>query len=287
MKSPWMRCNRSFLAGVAVFALSISPSICSAGETLLSSFEGNLSTTLGIDWQNDALGGTFVTTGVSHGSQALQLNHLRTQSIPLKLFGPLETLYETFLENTQLRAEFTLPATANYREAFYRLQVNGGSTTIDGDDIILTPGQTVTGIWDYAAAGVIATLESLETVATFSLQLGLRGPDFDSTTSFTTIDNIRWFSPTTVLHGDYNDDGFIDAADYTVWRNAIGSPSAELFNDFTPESVDDDDYDYWKAHYGETLPPGSGGVGYVVPEPASVLLVLTFLAWLPQRSRCR
>jgi hypothetical protein len=67
------------------------------------------------------------------------------------------------------------------------------------------------------------------------------------------------------LAGDYNGDGAVDAADYTVWRNGLGA-----FYDL-------DDYDVWKEHFGETLLDGGGSAA--VPEPASiVMLLITILA---------
>jgi hypothetical protein len=71
------------------------------------------------------------------------------------------------------------------------------------------------------------------------------------------------------LLGDYNDDGTIDAVDYTVWRNTLDS-GGSLLNDATPEDVTIDDYDYWKAHYGDST-PGAGGVSFV-PEPGTATL---------------
>src|SRR5690606_16971081 len=52
------------------------------------------------------------------------------------------------------------------------------------------------------------------------------------------------------LPGDYNNDGQVDATDYTVWRNALGT-GAELPNDDTP-GVGIDDYERWKERYGST-----------------------------------
>lgn len=75
-----------------------------------------------------------------------------------------------------------------------------------------------------------------------------------------------------VLLGDYNGNNVIDAADYTVWRNLFGT-AGPLPNDATPESVDTDDYDYWKSHFGETL--GGGSVASAaVPEPGTLLVSL-------------
>lgn len=56
------------------------------------------------------------------------------------------------------------------------------------------------------------------------------------------------------LIGDYNEDGVVNAADYTVWRDAegvIGDHPADGDND---GFVNDADYDYWRLNYGATAP---------------------------------
>jgi len=55
------------------------------------------------------------------------------------------------------------------------------------------------------------------------------------------------------LPGDYNGSGLVDAADYVVWRNNLGS-SVVLFNDITPGIVTQADYDVWKANFGNNQP---------------------------------
>jgi autotransporter-associated beta strand protein len=78
--------------------------------------------------------------------------------------------------------------------------------------------------------------------------------------------------------GDYNEDGTVDAADYTTWRNNLGSGTA-LPNDDSP-GVDFDDYDRWKRHFGESSGGGSvGAASAAVPEPTTAsLLVLATIA---------
>ncbi len=49
--------------------------------------------------------------------------------------------------------------------------------------------------------------------------------------------------------GDYNSDGVVNAADYTVWRNNL-DVSVALPNDSTPGTVTADDYNVWKAAFG-------------------------------------
>jgi hypothetical protein len=78
------------------------------------------------------------------------------------------------------------------------------------------------------------------------------------------------------LFGDYNEDGAVNAADYTVYRNRrAGIGGTTLPNDAGAAGVTIDDYNYWKAHYGE--PNGSGASlsdhTANVPEPASLVLL--------------
>jgi hypothetical protein len=63
------------------------------------------------------------------------------------------------------------------------------------------------------------------------------------------------------LAGDFNGDGNVDAADYVVWRKGLGASHTQ------------NDYNVWRAHFGQA---GSGGASFhhrSVPEPASVALI--------------
>jgi hypothetical protein len=70
--------------------------------------------------------------------------------------------------------------------------------------------------------------------------------------------------------GDFNSDGLVNAADYTVWRD-VGGTAAE--------------YEAWKSQYGE---PGMGAGLSGVPEPGSApLLVIGAVIGYRARSRGR
>ena len=86
------------------------------------------------------------------------------------------------------------------------------------------------------------------------------------------IDNFVQFLNLPALPGDYSNNGTVDAADYTVWRDKRGS-STTLPNDLTPGNVGDDDYGVWKSNFGNSNIPGSGAVtAATVPEPAALLV---------------
>lgn len=58
------------------------------------------------------------------------------------------------------------------------------------------------------------------------------------------------------IYGDYNLDGGNDAADYVVWRKALGSPVEAPFvgaDGDGDSSVDVGDYDVWREDFGEVL----------------------------------
>src|SRR4051812_4799678 len=77
----------------------------------------------------------------------------------------------------------------------------------------------------------------------------------------------------TVLPGDYNSDGVVDAADYVVWRKGLGTTFGNT------------GYDVWRAHLGQTgsgagtgavtvsVGLGSGGGLAGVPEPSTLILL--------------
>jgi hypothetical protein len=70
--------------------------------------------------------------------------------------------------------------------------------------------------------------------------------------------------------GDYNQNGIVDAADYTIWRDKLGSGTA-LHNDDT-DGVGQDDYTRWKNNFGQHA--GSGSIANV-PEPSTAALLVS------------
>jgi hypothetical protein len=90
----------------------------------------------------------------------------------------------------------------------------------------------------------------------------------------------------TLLAGDYNLDHIVDAADYTMWRNALGTNVAayEGADGNGNMLVDDDDYFVWKNHFGESN-GSAAAVQAAVPEPAAWLLALSALVATAWRHR--
>lgn len=87
-------------------------------------------------------------------------------------------------------------------------------------------------------------------------------------------------APATLL-GDFNYDGVVNAADYTVWRDALalGSP---IVND-NDGVADVGDYTSWKANFGQPSPPSV----VAAPEPGAWSIAFSAAGFLIQGRRRR
>jgi hypothetical protein len=64
------------------------------------------------------------------------------------------------------------------------------------------------------------------------------------------------------LPGDFNGNGTVDAADYTVWRDGLGSTYTQAH------------YTEWKTHFGQSAGSAASAAATAVPEPAGVVLAI-------------
>ena len=134
----------------------------------------------------------------------------------------------------------------------------GQQAIAGGGSALVFAGMNTSVVGDYSATYVLTTAdEDLPGRAFTDLFLTLTG---------------SVVAPT--LDGDFNGDGTVDAADFTVWRDGLGTIGYTLA-----------EYDLWRANYGETL-PGAASASASAPEPASIAWALAILA-LANRKRLR
>ena len=94
------------------------------------------------------------------------------------------------------------------------------------------------------------------------------------------IDNFRLITEISGVPGDYDNDGIVDAGDYIAWRKALATPNTQLLNEVantTPGVVTVEDYNAWRARFGNTTGSGSGLGSSAVPEPAGAVLLISAL----------
>jgi hypothetical protein len=130
-----------------------------------------------------------------------------------------------------------------------KLIIRGQSFSIDGEEVDLAPGQPfIVSERDVTLSGVLSD------GSPFSFPLIPFRQDYEPYVSSSATLTI-----TVTLPGDFDFDGLVNAADYAVWRDGSGG------------TFDQDDYNLWRANFGQTV---SSGVGAKVPEPATLVLLL-------------
>lgn len=185
-----------------------------------------------------------------------------------------------------------------------------GTLTIDGDvtfaanshfDVEISGTSAdklaVTGNLDLTAAGNTLDVTGVGTggswlIATYSGTLSGRFESIPAgyALDYGTGENSRLtLVAADVLIGDYDNDGKVDAADYTDWRNNLGGAGTSIENRDPANGagpVSSADYNSWKAHYGDV---NSGGIGSdtlrTVPELdllASTISLVLLLSLQPR-----
>jgi len=152
---------------------------------------------------------------------------------------------------------------------FDRLEIDG-SASLGGvlqvvlvDDFEPQPGQTFEFL---TADGGVS--EAFVDIALPVLSTGMWQTVFGSTSAALLV----------TIEGDYNGNGIVDAADYTVWRDLLGNDvvaGTSADGDFDGQ-VTADDYDIWLAHFGETVAGAGASAANAgsVPEPAAMILAI-------------
>jgi hypothetical protein len=137
-----------------------------------------------------------------------------------------------------------------------------------------TDGETILITADENLSGAAETISQLLLPAAGTYFARIAGADdtiqlYDLALSLAALGN-----------ADYNGDGVVNAADYTVWRNSLGETVSLATgadgsgpDGFPDGIVDAFDYTYWKARYGDSAGSGTGASdSESVPEPGALIL---------------
>ena len=165
---------------------------------------------------------------------------------------------------------------------------SSGTITFDGTlQVSIINGFTPTAGQSFNLFDWVSTSGTFDTLALPTLA-GLAW-----NTSQLYSDGILSLATAVGIAGDYNQDGRVNAADYTVWRNRRNTAAA-LPNDDTA-GVGTDDFTRWKTHFGEGSAGSGGSSGSAgaspsqaaVPEPASAILTAAAVLAMISRGRRR
>ncbi|WP_442484534.1 beta strand repeat-containing protein [Aeoliella sp. SH292] len=143
-----------------------------------------------------------------------------------------------------------------------------GAADIDGTviDVQLAEGFTLTGSESFtlltaSSLSAVGITLSEATASMFSLSMSATQLILQATNSGSLV-------------GDYNNDGLVNLADYTVWRDSLGGNTALPNRDPSLTGpIGAADYTIWKSNFGNT-----GSLSAVantsVPEPSTMLMSL-------------
>lgn len=88
-----------------------------------------------------------------------------------------------------------------------------------------------------------------------------------------------------IIDGDFNSDGQVDSADYTVWRDSLGQSGDSLPADANGSgSVDAEDLAIWRTNFGTVA---STVAVTAVPEPTAMLLGLSLISLIASQRLTR
>lgn len=241
-------------------------------------------------WLQLINGGKVTATQVNvGGNSVLSLSGMSEIDSNLDIRGELSVYDSSITGGVTLQAESTIQADNATVES---LEQQAGADLLvalrgasDFDNLAVTAEANLAGNvivslaegfvptagteFEILTAGSLGTLPNVDLTAA-SLPGGLTwGVGVGPTSLFLIVISIG-------TPGDYNGDGLVNLADYTVWRDNLGA-SITLPNDSTPGSVTSDDYTMWKSNFGATSAAGAVA-RQAVPEPAAgVLLAVGFL----------
>ncbi len=156
---------------------------------------------------------------------------------------------------------------------------NGSSAFISETDLVVLDGSTPENIWFDHMLDAVAPAGTAEARLVFTFYQ----PGTDNGAVW--VDSASLVVTPAGIQGDFNNDGVVDAADYTVWRDNLGSTDESSLNGNGSGNgvVDTADYDLWIANFGQADQTPSSSIA--VPEPTGVLLFVGGLVTFFQRSK--
>lgn len=187
----------------------------------------------------DILGGHFTSTGTKTFAHANIGFHSESRQLAMQFSDPTSTV------TIDIIGDSDLSSTVGVLEIF-----NVSGALLDSVSSIQLGSQDV------------ATLSLSRAASDIGYARAYSSPDFSP---FGKLDHLRFTSLTQQsLAGDFDGNGTVDAADFTVWRDGLGS------------AYESSDYQLWRDNFGNSSAAAVHGES--IPEPAGLLLLLIGLS---------
>ncbi|HEX6962050.1 MAG TPA: PEP-CTERM sorting domain-containing protein [Lacipirellula sp.] len=271
-----------------VAALIVAPVKLKA-DTVLSSFEGDLSTAIGTPWKfYDASGvegeqlwpHQFVSEGATDGAQALEITHFNNWTHGFNLQPDSDQarldLIELFATHDTLEFDITAPPATSWRQIF--VIVNSSPTNWSQVQIDI-PANTTTHFTmpltnpdptDASKNWKQSAIDGGPTATYWEIFVALQGADLAPTADF-----------------DFDSD--VDGTDFLIWQQNVGSLTAEEGDANFDGLVDGVDLGAWEGELGRSSTTASividnikfgGGASsiFAVPEPSTLVGALLAIA---------
>jgi poly(beta-D-mannuronate) lyase len=223
-----------------------------------------------LDPDGDGVAWTTTAIATALGGEVIKAPNGSTVSLP----GTQETIatYNMVFQS------------AGTYSAYYRVRGFSGSTdsiyTPDGfaidPDNALNASQDSTFIWKKDTRSFTITASNVGMPLEFRLGMREQLTEVDAIVLNLSgaLTNAQLDALFTLLPGDYNADGIVNAADYVTWRNTVGQSiaagsGADGDGDGT---VDGDDFTIWRANFATAAASGSALLT-AAPEPQSLVIM--------------
>ncbi len=235
---------------------------------------------------------TITTDGATEGSSAMQVASPQSGFAWASEFSldsgvdpsaqpQIDSLISSFNSADTIAFDVTFPAdmfpnVPSFLSLFLSVSDQAGtfyqSPAKQAGNPISQAGDTITievPLSELTAGGLNLADDGLVDGTFFRIALATNSDD----ANFFSIDNFRLLTAITGLSGDYNNDGTVDAADYTVWRDNEGAVAGTLLNDTDGGVIGAAQYATWVNNFGAT-----SSTSVAIPEPAAGLMLLIGLA---------
>lgn len=191
--------------------------------------------------------------------------------------------------DVQYRATIGMWGADEFEDSFGTMRISGTGVATFGD---LYFGTDETDFIEIVGNGVLNVRDDLytEQYALEDIANGkIVGQDLEiRSVLINSLPYIQIVSTATIAApGDFNGDGSVDAADYTVWRDNLGAADEAAIgnNGDGANGVDAEDYNLWKSNFGQSYSGSAGLSQSPVPEPGSVALLVVGILFLSSWSR--